>query len=209
MFGFNYIDGGPWTHEGILAISKFMERVERLIQDVIDLNASKKEYGKEEKELDYVRNYTIHEVTKNFEVFAFNSSVARMMELVNAMNAYLKNEEVNAELLKEVVKDLVKMLAPCAPHFSEELWQILGQNNSIFNANYPVADAKKLVKDEVEIAIQINSKIVDKMVIANNLEEETVKEQVLKNDKIKEKLMGKQVVKVVVIKNRLINLIVK
>jgi leucyl-tRNA synthetase len=209
MFGFNYLDGGPWSDDGIVAINRFMERVERLIEKVSSQKADTKAYEAEEKELDYVRNYTIKEVTKNFEEFAFNSSIARIMELVNALYAYEKLEQKNTTLLLETIADLVKLLAPCAPHFAEELWEMLGHQKSVFLEQYPVADESKLVKDEVEIVVQLNSKIIDKMIIANNLEDAQVEALAKNNQKLKERTQDKTIVKVIIIKNRLVNLIVK
>jgi leucyl-tRNA synthetase len=209
MFGFNYMDGGPWSNNGIKAIAKFMERVERIVEQIIQLPNAKVEYGKAEKELNFVRHNTINEVTKNFEEFAFNSSIARIMEFVNAMYSYEKLEVKDSKLLKEVTNDLVKLLAPCAPHFAEELWHMLGHNESVFNANYPIADESKLVRDEVEIVVQINSKIVEKMIVENDLDDKVVEELAKNNEKVSEKLKGRQVVKAIVIKNRLINLIIK
>ncbi|MGD9901294.1 MAG: leucine--tRNA ligase [Spirochaetales bacterium] len=209
MFGFNYIDGGPWTHDGIKAISKFMDRVERIVDIVKDLNNNVSTFGSDEKELDYVRNNTINEVNKNFENFGFNTSVARIMELVNAMYNYNKGEDLNAKFFKEVTLDLIRLLAPCAPHFSEELWQIMGNKESVFKEKYPTADESKLIRNEVEIVIQINSKIIEKQVLASDLEDSEVEKLALQNERVLEKLQGRKPIKVVVIKNRLINLIVK
>lgn len=209
MFGFNYLDGGPWSHEGIKGIAKFIERVERLVEKVISLKDGSTKYDSCEKELDYAKNYAISEVTKNFEEFAFNSSIARIMELVNAMYAYDKLKNKNVELLKSATLDLIKLLAPCAPHFAEELWLMMGQNGSVFNAKYPKTDSTKLIKTEIEIVVQINSKIVEKMVIPHDLEDEEVQKLALNNKKIAERIGDKKVIKAIVIKGRLINLIVK
>ncbi len=215
MFGFNYLDGGPWSNDGIKSIAKFLERIENLILEVYEKSGRlsgkilSENMGKEERELEYNRHFTIKSVTRDFDKFGFNTSIARIMELNNAINKYLTNEEINHDLLKDVVKDMMKLLAPCIPHIMEELWERVGGKYSIFNEAYPKFDDSKIVKDEIEIAVQINSKIVARENVKNDAEEEEVLESVKAIEKIAAALNGKTIVKTVFIKNRLINIIVR
>ncbi len=119
-FGFSYIEGGPWSDGGIKSVHKYLERVERLAMRSLELSG-KKAPGKEEKELDYVLHNTIKSVGADIEVFSFNTAIARMMELTNASYRYLDGQ-ADAEYLRGVVKTLLLLLAPFAPHFCEELW---------------------------------------------------------------------------------------
>ena len=209
MFGFNYIDGGPWSKDGLKSIAKFIERVERIVEKQQAITTTVSDYSKSEKELEFVLNHTINEVTKSFEHFSFNTSVARIMELVNGMYAYDKQETKDKTLSLNCVNVLIKLLAPCTPHFAEELWESLGNKTSIFNENYPVVDKAKLVKDEVEIVIQVNSKIASRIMVSTSASREEIETLAKLDEKIKTKLEGKQLVKVVVIPGRLVNLIVK
>ncbi len=209
MFGFNYIDGGPWDPNGIKPIIKFMERIERLVKNVLSIKSDYKEYGSAEKELDFAKNHAIKEVLKDFELFGFNTSVARMMELVNALYKYDKLENKNSKLFKQCITDLVKLIAPCAPHFAEELWEMLGNKTSIFKAGYPKHDESKLVKQEIEIVIQVNSKIVDKLVISTSASIKEMETLAKETAKVKEKLAGKTIIKAIAIPKRLVNFIVK
>ena len=157
------------------------------------------ETGHAERELDYVRNFTIKNVTDNYGTFSFNTAIARMMELVNAMSKYIDGGKVNGEFYRAVCLDLIKLMAPLAPHFAEELWELTGNEYSVFNQKFPVVNEKALVKDEVEIAVQVNAKIRSKIVVAHGADNKAVEEAALADEKIKE---------VIVIPNRLVNIIV-
>jgi leucyl-tRNA synthetase len=139
----------------------------------------------------------------------FNTAIARLMELTNAINKYLQEETKNPAFLKDTIADFVKLLAPFAPHFAEEEWSLLGSTSTIFNERLPEFDPSALVKDEVEIAIQINGKIKAKIMVASNLDEEGIKAASLENETIKENTEGKAIIKVIVIKGRLVNIVVK
>lgn len=208
LFGFNYTEGGPWNDDGIKSVSKFLDRVERLFYKVKDLNGENADkYDAEEKELDFVLNNAIKSVDHDMEAFSFNTAIARLMELVNALTKYEATENKNEKLLYDSVVILVKLLAPCVPHFSEELWQQLGNDQSVFKAEYPVYDEKKLVKDDVEYAVQVNSKMKGKIVLQKSDSEEQIKNAVLNLEPVKEALSGKEPKKIIVIKGRLVNII--
>ena len=209
MFGFAYTEGGPWNDGGIKSIAKFLDRIEKLVTDVASLKTNKSAtIDKAEKELNYARNYAIKCVDRDFEEFSFNTAIARLMEYLTALTKYASNENKNVEFLKDCVLDFIKLLAPCAPHFAEEVWSMLGNKKSIFLSNYPEYDEKALVKDEIEIAIQINSKVRAKAVIASDLSDEEIKQVVLNNETIIPLIEGKEVKKVIIIKGRLVNVIV-
>ena len=209
MFGFSYTEGGPWNDDGFKAIIKFLERIERLANKIVTLNNKNTDNKKEEKELLYAVNYAIKCVDNDMSNFSFNTAVARLMELVNALYLYdgLEKEKNNA-VFKDAFKTLIQLLAPCAPHFSEEIWEMLGNKSSIFYTSYPTVDEKALVKDEVEVAIQVNSKIKTKMNIPSGISEDEIKALLLKDEKIIAETQGKQIKKIIIVPNRLVNIIV-
>ena len=213
MFGFQYEEGGAWSDDGIKSISKFVERMERILGTALDAIKSgennKETMDKLEKELNFVRNHTIKSVETDTEKFQFNTSIARMMEFTNALSKYINEKDKNLSFLKDTCIDYIKLLAPFAPHLAEDLWEAFGNTTSVFNAKYPVCDESALVKDEVEIAIQVNGKIKAKINIASGLEEEEIKAAALDNDSVKAAIGDKTVVKVIVIKGRLVNIVVK
>lgn len=212
MFGFAFTEGGPWNDDGIKAMSRFIQRIERLVDKFIEDKdkAGKDEISKDEKELNYVRNYTIKSVTEDAEKFQFNTAIARIMELVNALYKYDGEvENKNMKLYEETIADLVRLLAPFAPHFAEEMWERIGYSYSVFNQKWPKYDDKALVKDTVEIAIQVNGKVRGRLEISPDASEKEIQGEVLSAESIKQYIDGKEIVKVVVVKNRLVNIVVK
>lgn len=209
MFGFSYTEGGPWSDDGIKAIARFMDRVEKTILKINDYKAEEENgvYGSREKDLDYARNYAIQRITRDLEAFSFNTAVARLMELLNAITKYDALPEKNVALLKETAKDFLLLLAPFAPHFSEELWQQTGGKDFIFEQSFPKEDPDKLVLEETEYAVQMNSKIVCKAMIANGLSNEEIQSRALALPEVQERLAGKQLKKCIVVAGRLVNLI--
>ena len=211
MFGFSYVEGGPWNDEGIKSIAKFLERVERICDKVIAYKPNKiSAYDKDEKELLYAINYAIKFVDRDMDNFSFNTTVARIMELVNAIYKYDGlTKEKNIKLLKEAITTLILLIAPLTPHFAEEFWSKMGNKKSIFTADYPVYEERYLVLDETEYGVQINSKMKTRIVLSKTLNAKQIEEAVFADEKIKELLEGKEVVKTIVIPNRLVNIIVK
>lgn len=213
MFGFNYLEGGPWNDDGIASVEKFADRLCRILDKILEYKEENTEvYGKAEKELEYVLNNSIKCVTEDFEKFSFNTAIARIMELVNAMYKYDALETKNTKLLRKVALDCILLLAPATPHLCEEYFEKFvgfGEVKTIFDMPYPICDEKKLVKDEIEIALQINNKIITRIEIASTLTDEEIEKVVRENDKIKEALGDKKIVKVIVIKGRLVNCIAK
>jgi len=209
-FGFAYTEGGPWSDDGIKAISRFVGRVERLIEAAASLpEGTDTSIGSAEKELNYVRNATIKAVTEDSERFQFNTSIARIMELVNELYKYDSSGGKNTKLYKDTILDLLKLMSPFAPHLAEELWEKMGMRYSIFNEPWPVWDEKALIRDEIEIAIQINGKIKEKIMIPSGLDKTQTEETAMQNEKVKALLEGATVLKVIAVPGRLVNIVVK
>ena len=209
MFGFSYTEGGPWNDDGIKSIAKFADRVERIVLKVKDMTGGHKEMNAPEKALNYAKHYAIKSITRDVEDFSFNTSVARLMEYVNAMQKYDSEAgEKNVDFFKNCAKDLVRMIAPFAPHFAEELWESLGNKRSVFLETYPLVDEQALVKDEVEYAVQVNSKIKAKMMIPEGLTDTEIQSLVSQHPDVAALIEGKTLRKCIIVKGRLVNLIV-
>ena len=203
MFGFSYMEGGPWSDDGIKSVSKFLDRVERM---VLKDHPAEKTDKAAEKELAYALNYCIKCVTADMEAFSFNTAIARIMELVNTM--YKTDGKVSPRLMEETSEALIKILAPIVPHIAEELYSLKGNKDSVFNASYPVCDESKLVKDEIELAVQINSRVKAKINVPSSADNTEIEKIALSDPKVIEALAGAAVRKVIVIKGRLINIVV-
>ena len=210
LFGFSYREGGPWDDNGIKAITKFYDRVERLSQKVISLHTNKNDkIDAAEKDLLYTRNYTVRCMTRDIEDFSFNTATARLMEYLNALNKYdTADGEKNIKLFKECFSDFILLLAPFAPHFSEEIWEQLGNKKSVFLSSYPEVEEKWLIKSENEVAVQVNSKIKTKIMLPAEATEDEIKELLLNNEALKPFISGKEIKKLIIIPKRLINIIV-
>ena len=203
MFGFDYTEGGPWSDGGIASCAKFMDRIERLVAEVKDETADASVGA-----LDYELNHCIKEVTKDIPEFGFNTAVARLMELVNALYKYRNDGGYSAAYMKYVLQTLVKLMAPLAPHFCEELHALMGGKKSVFTEKYPVCDESKLVRSATEYAVQVNSKIKCKIVLPQGLSRDDAAKLALENTDVISGLGGATPKKVIVIPERLINIIV-
>ncbi|HEY5524497.1 MAG TPA: leucine--tRNA ligase [Clostridium sp.] len=213
MFGFSYTEGGAWSDDGIKSVSRFVDRIERALEmanvAIKQGGNNKSSLDKEEQELNFWRHTAIKGVTEDGDKMQFNTAIARMMEFVNALSKYMQEDVKNLDFLKEVVLDFLRLLAPFAPHFCEEEWNAIGNKSSVFNEKWPVFDPNALVKDEVEIAIQVNGKIKNRINVSSDLSEDQIKVAALADITIKDSTEGKNIVKVIVIKGRLVNIVVK
>ncbi|NLO36153.1 MAG: leucine--tRNA ligase [Clostridiaceae bacterium] len=209
-FGFAYTEGGPWNDDGVKAIAKFVGRVERLGDDAASI-APGGSWQKDSpaRELLYARHYAIRAVTQDAERFQFNTSISRMMELLNALGQYQGMAAMQPALLRETIEDLVRLMAPFAPHFCEEQWEKLGFAASIFNERWPVSDPAALVRDTVEIAIQVNGSIRYRLDIPSGSDRAAVETLVMAEPRTSPLLEGKKLLKFIYVPNRLVNLVVR
>lgn len=203
MFGFSYVEGGPWNDNGIESMAKFFDRVERLIRKGSGQDEARVSTEAQEK-LDYVRNNTIKCVSADIENFSFNTAIARIMEFVNAVYDYVNAGGATGEFFEDCRKDLVRLLAPFAPHFAEELWEILGQEYSVFNQPFPVCNEDALVLKKVEFAVQVNSRIRAKITVASDASREQIEKAALAA--LEGQLDGAPK-KIIVVPGRLVNVI--
>lgn len=213
MFGFGYTEGGAWSDDGIKAVSKFVDRIERAIDASISEISkgvcSKTSIDASEKELNYWRHFAIKGVSEDCDKLQFNTAIARLMEFTNALTKYNNEKTKNPSFLKEVIVDYIKLISPFAPHLGEEEWSKLGMDYSVFNQSWPIFDDSALIKDEAEIAIQINGKIKARINVSSDLNEEGIKSISLENEEVKKALEGKTLVKIIVIKGSLVNIVVR
>ena len=207
-FGFKYIEGGPWSDEGLKAINKWLDRVDRCVAQAFGKYDEHDKMGAEEQELNRVRHNTIKAVDRDYKEFSFNTAVARMMELVNALVKYDSQPVKNRTLYQDTVKDLVKLLAPLAPHLTEEWWSNMGQQYPVVKQSFPTYDENCLHASTTEMLVQFNSRPKVRVMVDTSLDAKQIEQLVLNDPKVIEALEGKPVKKVIVIPKRLVNLIV-
>lgn len=211
MFGFAYIEGGAWNDDGIKAIARFLDRIERLVHRVVELGGvnGDTEMNHTDQELHYTLHFTIKNVSEDTEKFQFNTAIARMMELVNALYKYDSEKTLkNTHLFEETIMNLLLLIAPFAPHFAEELWCQLGYPYSIFNQKWPQYDPTALIKEVIELGIQVNGKVRGRIEIPSGLAPKEIEAIILSDAKMQAYWEGKTVKKVIIIQNRIANIVV-
>ncbi|MCK9430357.1 MAG: leucine--tRNA ligase [Candidatus Omnitrophica bacterium] len=180
-----------WDQRGLEGAFKFLNRVWRIQENL---------KSKADDSLVRIMHKTIKKVSEDFNDFKFNTAIASLMELTNAVY------QIGAD--KEVFSRLVIMLSPITPHFSEELWQELGNKESIFKSSWPKYDPELLIEENVELVIQINGKIRSKIQVPRSISEDKLKELVLKDEKLAAWLEGKPPKKFIVVPQRLVNIVI-
>ena len=185
----------PWSMQGVEGAQKFLDRIYRLYE-------SGKVKDEENKNLEKVYHQTVKKVSEDFESLGFNTAISQMMIFINAVY----KEEV---FPKEYAEGFVKLLNPVAPHIGEELWEMLGHTGTIAFEAWPTYDESKLSDDEKEIAVQVNGKVRATIKIAVDEAEDSIKAKALEEENVKRHMEGKEVVKVIVIKGKIVNIVVK
>ena len=203
-----------WSDAGVEGSYRFLNRVYRLVYDFASkYDGSQTEYEiktEADKELNYVLNTTIKKVTDDVGGrFSFNTAISSIMELVNELYRYKELDERNDAFMKKAIDTLVIILSPFTPHVCEEMWQILGYDKSLSAVSWPAYDDKALVRDTVEIVVQINGKVKEKLNVANSLSKEELESVALSDDKVKALIDGKTIVKVIAVPGRLVNIVIK
>lgn len=215
MFMGPYELGGDWSDKGIAGTERFVQRVYELFnnfKNISDEINSKNKFDisslTEEEKIIYKKiNQTIKKYDEEINNFRFNTAIASLMELLNE----LKNlEKASKEIQIFTLKRFAVLLASVAPHLAEECWQLIGKEKSIFED--PVwfeVDENALIEESVNIAVQVNGKMRGTIQFPINSEKDKVKEIVLREEKIKKHIDGKQIVKEIFVKNKIYNIVVK
>jgi leucyl-tRNA synthetase len=206
-----------WQEEGVAGISRFLGKVYRLTTKcavrVGESTSRKGEDSAKEKALLRKLHQTIAKITQDFDGrWHFNTSISSIMILVNevsANEAAIDAGEVSPAVIAEVFRGLILLLAPFAPFFAAEMWEQIGDEGVVFRTAWPVANAELAQEDEIEIPVQVNGKLVSVVKVPAGSDEATVKAAALADEKVKTRIEGKAVVKVIVVPGKLVNLVVK
>jgi leucyl-tRNA synthetase len=205
-----------WQEDGVAGVSRFLARVWRIVSaprpGVLNGSSGKTNKALEQKLLRKLHQ-TIAKITLDFEGrWHFNTCVAAIMEFVNELQAadqQLAAGEIPAPVIRELLRNLVLLLAPFAPFLAAELWEELGEQGSILRAPWPKSDPELAKEDEIEIPVQINGKLVSVVRVAAGADSKTMEAAALADEKVKARTAGKTVAKVIVVPGRAVNLVVK
>ena len=185
----------PWSDEGVDAAKKFLERIWRVYE-------SDKIKEKENKNLEKIYHQTVKKVTEDYDKLAFNTAISQMMIFINAVY----KEEV---FPKEYAEGLIKLLNPIAPFITEEIWEMLGHDHTIAYEQWPTYDETKTIDDELEIGVQVNGKLRGTIKVKKDAEKGIIESLALKEENVKKHLEDKEIVKVIIVPNRIVNIVVK
>jgi len=204
-----------WSDQGVDGSFRFLNRVWRLVFEVLPAikgagAPDPEKLGPEAKNLRRAVHKTIKKVTEDIDGrFHFNTAIAAVMELVNAIQAFSqKSAPENVAVVREAVESVVRLLAPFVPHFAEELWSEIGHEGTLEAAGWPGYDAEAAVDEEVTVVIQVNGKLRSKLMVAPDIQEEAAKSAALADEKVQPFLEGKSVKKVVYVPGKLVNIVV-
>ena len=185
----------PWSQQGLKGCYKFIEKVWNLQNIVTDEDGYSEALSKS-------MHKTIKKVGDDFERMKFNTAIAAMMSFLNEVSKV-------GSITKGEYKTFITLLNPVAPHVTEELWEILGGEGLLSLQSWPQYDEAQTIDDEIEIVVQINGKIRDKMLVSAELDRNGLEEIALNSDRIKALTEGKTIVKVVAVPGKLVNVVVK
>ena len=189
-----------WSENGLDGARRFLDRIWRLIINEDTGELSDKVVDKDTPEMVKVYNETVKKVTEDFESLLFNTGISQLMVFVN--ESYKA-----AEVSKTYISNFVKLLSPVAPHIAEELWEKLGNTETIAYEEWPTYDESKLVEDTIEIVVQVNGKVKTKLEIERDMSKEETEALAMENDKVKDAIEGKTVRKVIVVPQKLVNIV--
>ena len=182
-----------WSDSGVAGCNRFLKKV-------VDLKEKVKECTNS-KDIDRLVNKTIKKVTEDIDTFRFNTAVSALMILVNEL-------EKQTEISRGNYKSLILLLAPMTPHLSEELWEAIEETNSVFEMNWPKYDSELIKDDKVKLIIQINGKVRGEVETEVGLTENAAKELAISQEKVKNWIIGKEIKKVIYVKDKLINIVI-
>ena len=213
-----------WSTQGAIGQYRFIERIWRLffnlkenagLKIVETLHATSLQQEPSLRDIYRIANYTIKSVSEDIssEKYIFNTAIARMTELVNAMYKYILDKKSYNDLEKEVLSfsftNLLKLLSPLAPHITEELWSKLGGSYSIHQQKWPEYDKQALVTDEIDLVIQMGGKKIDVLTTKKGQSHKELEKIALSLEKVKVRMDGKELIKVVVVPDKIVNIVVK
>ncbi|MCI8544794.1 MAG: leucine--tRNA ligase [Bacilli bacterium] len=186
----------PWSQTGLDGSKKFLDRIYRIFEEgkVVD---------EETLELEKIYHQTVKKVTEDYETLNFNTAISQMMIFINAV---YKNEKIS----RKYAEGFIQLLNPVCPHITEEIWSIfLGYDTTIATSSWPVYDEAKTIEDTYEMIVQVNGKVRGKLIVEMNTSKEEMERLALEIENVKKNIEGKEIVKMITVPKKLVNIVVK
>jgi leucyl-tRNA synthetase len=207
-----------WSDKGVEGANRFLNRVFRLVEERVERIESAKRArvpmpsltSAPRRDLKRLIHSTIDRVTRDIrDERQLNTAVARLMELCNGLAAYKPLDDTDWTLFREGVESLLLCLSPFCPHICEELWEMIGGEGQLASASWPEHDESALKADKVSVVLQINGKLRGQFEMEPGLDRDELAHRVMEQDAAKSRLSGKEIVKVIVVPDKLVNVVVK
>ena len=216
MFIGPWDQGGPWSEVGINGMARWLNRVWDILErdpadldDKTGIRQAHPERGQSVRETLRVLHQTVRKCYNDLDRFKFNTAIAALMEFSNHLNRAWADASIDSETWRECVEKFLLMLAPIAPHISEELWERTGRQYSIHQQSFPTWDDALAAEEMITLVVQVNGKVRDRLEVPADIEEEAAQQLALASPRIKSYTEGKSVRKAVYVPGRLVNLVVK
>jgi leucyl-tRNA synthetase len=210
MFIGPWEEGGPWNSKGIEGVQRFLHRVWVTALQAGDEGMRQAQPTEEQiADLRRITHKTIRKVTQDMDRFQFNTMLAALMEFNNYLVRAKGTEVYGSDAWNEAVRDLVLMLAPTAPHLTEEIWSRMGGEYSIHQQAWPRWDDDLAADEVITLVVQVNGKVRDTIPVPADISEEAARELALSSEGAARHIEGKQIVRVIYVKGRLVNIVIR
>jgi len=209
MFGWRWDQGGPWDSQGIEGLVRFLHRAWDCVLEPGPVREGRSETEMAIRDLRRKVHQAIRKGTADMEAFSFNTYIANLMELNNTMLKAKDTPAYHTEAWDEAIEALLLMLAPACPHIAEELWARTGRPYSVHLQAWPTWDEAVAAEEMIALVVQVNGKVRDRVEVPADVDEGTARSLALECEGARRHIEGKQVLKVIVVPGRLVNIVVK
>ena len=208
MFFARWDQGAPWSGSGIEGVSRWLQRVWRIVMESLDDRDVSEIDQRDVRDLHRKVHQTIEQISHDMEHFQFNTVISALMELTNALSKAVSDNLTNTEVFDHGLKTLLKLMAPVTPHVSEELWSRLNNPYSIHQQSWPEIDNEAVLEEEITLIVQVNGKVRERLIVPANIDAKNAKSQALSSENVQRHLDGKEPQKVIYVPGRLVNIVV-
>ena len=208
MFFARWDQGAPWSGSGIEGVSRWLQRVWRIVMESLDDRDVSEIDQRDVRDLHRKVHQTIKQISHDMEHFQFNTVISALMELTNALSKAVSDNLTNTEVFDHGLKTLLKLMAPVTPHISEELWSRLNNPYSIHQQSWPEIDNEAVLEEEITLIVQVNGKVRERLIVPANIDAKNAKSQALSSENVQRHLDGKEPQKVIYVPGRLVNIVV-
>ena len=208
MFFARWDQGAPWSGNGIEGVSRWLQRVWRIVMESLDNREASEIDQHDVRDLHRKVHQTIKQISHDMEHFQFNTVISSLMELTNTLNKAVSNNLTNTDEFGHGLETLLKLMAPVTPHITEELWSKLNNSYSIHQQSWPVADDEAVLEEEITLVVQVNGKVRERLIVSTNIDAENAKRLALTSENVQRHLDGKEPQKVIYVPGRLVNIVV-